>query len=130
MCNQLTNCSVMQNSQAILRQRNQAVYRRTMLRECHVFYEYIHPFNSLLPFVLTVYYSLQNRQATVGQRAKANRSAEQTMTVAGPEGNTEWEKAVNLINFGFSRPSGTDLSRFKNVLFSAKSNNVPITVKK
>lgn len=60
------------------------------------------------------------------QKAKRNRETEQTLTISGPEGDTEWEKAVNLINFNFTRPSGTDLSRFKNVLFSAKSKNVPI----
>lgn len=49
--------------------------------------------------------------------------------MTAPEGNTEWEKAVGLINFGFSRPGGTDLSRFKSVLFAAKSKNVPITGK-
>ena len=47
--------------------------------------------------------------------------------MAGPEGDGEWEKAVSLINFGFSRPSGTDLSRFKSVLFSAKAKGVPVS---
>ena len=69
---------------------------------------------------------MQKRSNRVEQKAKHNRDAEQSLTVSGPEGNTEWEKAVNLINFGFSRPNGTDLSRFKNVLFTAKSKNVPI----
>ena len=71
----------------------------------------------------------QTRQNKVAQRSKTNRETEQTLTVSGPEGNTEWEKTVNLINFGFSRPNGTDLSRFKTVLFSAKSKNVPIASK-
>ena len=41
--------------------------------------------------------------------------------MAGPEGDGEWEKALSLINFGFGRPSGADLSRYKSVLFSAKA---------
>ena len=58
-----------------------------------------------------------------------NRDNEQTLPAGGVEGNTEWERAVNLVDFGFSRPSGTDLSRFKNVLFTAKSKNVPLSSK-
>ena len=73
--------------------------------------------------------ALQNRNNRVQSRAKQNRDTEQGITVAGLEGKTEWDKAVNLVNFNFSRPNGTDLSRFKNVLFSAKSKNVPISSK-
>ena len=51
------------------------------------------------------------------------------VTVAGPEGDTEWEKTISLINFGFVRPNGSDLSRFKGALFAAKSRNVAISVK-
>ena len=72
---------------------------------------------------------MQNRNNRVQSRAKQNRDAEQGITVAGLEGKTEWDKAVNLVNFSFSRPNGTDLSRFKNVLFTAKSKNVPISSK-
>ncbi len=50
------------------------------------------------------------------------------VTVAGPEGDTVWEKTISLINFGFGRPNGSDLSRFKSALF-AKARNVPVTVK-
>lgn len=70
---------------------------------------------------------LQKRNTTKGQRSKENRTAEAGAAVAGPEGDTEWEKAISLINFGFGRPNGTDLARFKSVLFSAKSKNVPTT---
>ena len=71
---------------------------------------------------------MQKRNTTKGQRSKENRqSLDRLATGKGPEGDTEWEKAISLINFGFSRPSGSDLSRFKNVLFAAKSRNVPIT---
>ena len=70
---------------------------------------------------------LQKRNTTKGQRSKENRqSADRLSGGTGPEGDTEWEKAISLINFGFSRPNGSDLSRFKNVLFAAKSRNVPI----
>ena len=70
----------------------------------------------------------QKRNRTKGQRSKENRqSADRLSGGTGPEGDTEWEKAISLINFGFPRPNGSDLSRFKNVLFAAKSRNVPIT---
>lgn len=49
--------------------------------------------------------------------------------MAGPEGDTEWEKTISLINFGFARPNGTDLSRFKGALFAAKARNVAVSVK-
>lgn len=71
----------------------------------------------------------KNRNSRVQSRSKQNRDAEQGITIAGLEGKTEWDKAVNLVNFNFSRPNGTDLSRFKNVLFGAKSKNVPISSK-
>jgi len=71
---------------------------------------------------------VQKRNASKGQRSKENRqSADRLATGKGPEGDTEWEKAISLINFGFARPNGSDLSRFKNALFAAKSRNVPIT---
>lgn len=71
---------------------------------------------------------VQKRNATKGQRSRENRqSADRLATGKGPEGDTEWEKAISLINFGFARPNGSDLSRFKNALFAAKSRNVPIT---
>ena len=72
---------------------------------------------------------LQDRQKKLANRAKINRESEQALPAGGVEGNTEWEKAVNLVDFGFSRPNGSDLSRFKNVLFTAKSKNVPLQSK-
>lgn len=36
------------------------------------------------------------------------------------EGANGWERAISLIDFNFTRPSGSDLSRYRNVLFSAK----------
>lgn len=71
----------------------------------------------------------KNRTLRIEQRSKRNKDTEQGLTVAGLEGNTHWEKTINLVNFQFTRPSGTDLTRFKNVLFSAKSKNTPITSK-
>ena len=72
---------------------------------------------------------LQERQRKIANRAKINRESEQALPAGGVEGDTEWERAVKLVDFGFSRPNGTDLSRFKNVLFSAKSKNVPLSSK-
>jgi len=71
----------------------------------------------------------KNRTHRIEERSKRNKDTERGLTVAGLEGDTHWEKTVNLVNFNFTRPSGTDLTRFKNVLFSAKSNNTPITSK-
>jgi hypothetical protein len=68
----------------------------------------------------------QKRNTAKGQRAKENRSAEKASAVVGAEGDGEWEKALSLINFGFSRPAGSDLSKFKSVLFSAKAKGVPV----
>ena len=48
------------------------------------------------------------------------------LTVAGPKGDTEWERTLDYVNFGFTRPNGSDLSRMKGLLFSAKAKNVPI----
>lgn len=69
---------------------------------------------------------LQRRNASRSQREKDNREAESMLTVAGPKGDTEWERALDYVNFGFTRPNGSDLSRMKGLLFSAKSKNVPV----
>ena len=72
---------------------------------------------------------LQRRSASRSQREKDNREAESMLTVAGPKGDTEWERALDYVNFGFTRPNGSDLSRMKGLLFSAKSKNVPVKTK-
>lgn len=69
---------------------------------------------------------MQRRSASRAQREKDNREAESMLTVAGPKGDTEWERALDYVNFGFTRPNGSDLSRMKGLLFSAKSKNVPV----
>ena len=70
--------------------------------------------------------ALQRRNNSRAQREKDNREAESMLTVAGPKGDTEWERALDYVNFGFTRPNGSDLSRMKGLLFSAKAKNVPI----
>ncbi len=69
---------------------------------------------------------MQRRNNSRAQREKDNREAESMLTVAGPKGDTEWERTVDYVNFGFTRPNGSDLSRMKGLLFSAKAKNVPI----
>ena len=76
-----------------------------------------------------VLFVLQRRSASRSQREKDNREAESMLTVAGPKGDTEWERALDYVNFGFTRPNGSDLSRMKGLLFSAKSKNVPVKSK-
>ena len=71
----------------------------------------------------------QKRNTRKELRAKRNRENEGDAAVKGPEGASEWERALNLIDFNFSRPSGTDMSRFKTVLFSAKTKNMPVAAK-
>ncbi len=46
---------------------------------------------------------MQNRSQRIEQRSKRNKETEQGLTVAGLEGNTHWEKTVNLVNFNFTR---------------------------
>lgn len=41
-------------------------------------------------------------------------------TEAGPEGESVWEQAISMVDFNAARPGGTDLSRFKSVLFACK----------
>ena len=69
---------------------------------------------------------LQKRNNRRSQREKDNREAESMLTVAGPKGDTEWERTLDYVNFGFTRPNGSDLSRMKSLLFSAKAKNVPV----
>lgn len=42
----------------------------------------------------------------------------------GASGSGEWERAISLIDFNFNRPSGTDLTRLRSVLFAAKGKAV------
>lgn len=43
------------------------------------------------------------------------------------EGDTAWERIINLIDFQFTRPNGTDLTRYKNILYTAKTKNITVT---
>lgn len=70
---------------------------------------------------------LQRRNVQKDQRAKDNIAAEKSLAVKGPEGSSAWERTINTINFNFKGPSIADTSRMKNVLFTAKTKNVPIT---
>ena len=42
---------------------------------------------------------------------------------AQPEGTSQWERAISMIDFNAVRPGGADLSRFKAVLFAAKERS-------
>ena len=41
----------------------------------------------------------------------------------GASGDNEWERAISLIDFSFTRPNGSDLARQRGVLFSAKAKH-------
>lgn len=70
-------------------------------------------------------WTVQKRSGVRASREKENREAESQFTVAGPKGDTEWERAVDYVNFNFTRPNGSDLSRMKSLLFSAKNKSAP-----
>lgn len=69
---------------------------------------------------LTSFY--EERNATRDKRIASGRDELQRRGSAevGPEGATVWERAISMIDFNMSRPSGSDLTRFKSVLFSCK----------
>lgn len=62
----------------------------------------------------------EKRKATKAARIEEHREAHKLLGSQKPEGASEWERAISLIDFNFTRPSGSDLSRFRNVLFNAK----------
>mmetsp|Transcript_18766 Transcript_18766/g.56761 ORF Transcript_18766/g.56761 Transcript_18766/m.56761 type:complete len:151 (+) Transcript_18766:725-1177(+) len=62
----------------------------------------------------------EKRKATKAARIEEHREAHKLLGSQKPEGSNEWERAISLIDFNFTRPSGSDLSRFRNVLFNAK----------
>lgn len=71
----------------------------------------------------------QKRTATKNASIKEHREAHKLLGDQKPEGKNEWERAISLIDFNFSRPSGSDLGRYRNVLFNAKGRNQPVAAK-
>ena len=43
---------------------------------------------------------VQRRNTTKSSRENQNREEEKLVTVAGPKGDTEWERTIDYINFG------------------------------
>jgi hypothetical protein len=67
----------------------------------------------------------QKRNASRDARIAQGRNelARRGSTEAGPEGESVWERAISMVDFNAARPGssgGTDLSRFKSVLFACK----------
>ena len=64
----------------------------------------------------------QQRNAAKATRIAAGRDelARRGSGEAAPEGESVWEKAISMIDFNASRPGGSDLSRFKSVMFACK----------
>jgi len=59
------------------------------------------------------------RNASRDERIKIGREASlerQSSVTTGPEGDGKWQRTVSMIDFTLSRPTGTDLSRFKSIL--------------
>jgi hypothetical protein len=71
----------------------------------------------------------EKRTSTKNASIKEHREAHKLLGVQKAEGNNEWERAISLIDFNFSRPSGSDLGRYRNVLFNAKGRNQPVSAK-
>eukprot|EP00890_Picochlorum_soloecismus_P000365 jgi/Picsp_1/1329/NSC_04809-R1_protein xrp2 len=66
------------------------------------------------------------RNASKDERIKLGREASlerQSSTTTGPEGNGKWQRTVSMIDFTLSRPTGTDLSRFKSILMGCAKDN-------
>lgn len=70
---------------------------------------------------LESFYEKRNR--TKAERIKAIRKEAEAKATpeSGPQGSNEWERTISLLDLNASRPSGTDLSRFKAVLLSLKA---------
>ena len=64
----------------------------------------------------------EKRNSSRDKRIAAGRDqlAKRGSSEIGPEGDSLWEKAISMIDFNAARPGGTDLSRFKSVLFACK----------
>jgi hypothetical protein len=71
----------------------------------------------------------EKRTSTKNASIKEHREAHKLLGDQKPEGKNEWERAISLIDFNFSRPSGSDLGRYRNVLFNAKGRNQPVEAK-
>jgi len=55
------------------------------------------------PILIHMIKMVQNRTHRIEERSKRNKDTERGLTVAGLEGDTHWEKTVNLVNFNFTR---------------------------
>lgn len=68
------------------------------------------------------------RNAARDSRIAAGRDelARRGSSEIGPEGITQWERTISMIDFNAVRPGGQDLSRFKSVLFAAKERTAAL----
>ncbi|KAK9862137.1 hypothetical protein WJX84_009854 [Apatococcus fuscideae] len=80
--------------------------------------------NSKAKTYLSSFY--EKRQKATTKKHETNRQNEANPLTQGPQGTSGWEKTVNMIDFGFNRPNGADLARYKSILFTAKAKNMPI----
>lgn len=69
----------------------------------------------------------EKRHATKEARIQEHREAHKLLGSQKPEGANGWERAISLIDFNFTRPSGSDLSRYRNVLFNAKGRSTAVS---
>jgi len=69
---------------------------------------------------LADFYDARNKAKEDRIKAGRDELARRGSSEVGPEGNTQWERAISMIDFNMMRPSGTDLSRFKSVLLACK----------
>ena len=69
---------------------------------------------------LEEFYERRTAQRDARIAAGRDELAKRGSQEVGPQGESLWEKAISMVDFNAARPGGTDLSRFKGVLFSAK----------
>jgi hypothetical protein len=81
----------------------------------------------ILPILLTHHSrrAFQTRKTTLQAKRDFNREAEKVSSGSLPAGETPWERVTSVINFNFDAHS-QDVSRYKSLLITCKTNNVPV----
>jgi hypothetical protein len=70
----------------------------------------------------------QARKVSLEAKRSKNRSDEQEQAGSLPTGTTPWERVHSVINFNFDAHT-QDVSRYKSILVTCKTNNVPVNIK-
>ena len=62
------------------------------------------------------------------EKTKKDNLAQESATKKGPSGDTDWAKVNSMVDFTFKPPQEREAERerFKQILFAAKTKNVPV----